>query len=115
MNYEQKYKEALERAKELKNHIEGIDLMSKIFPELKESEDEKIRKTIEKALKGKCCLSADETNRCLAWLEKQKPKWSDVDKAVIDDIVEAVEHYWHGDTQDIIINWIESLEEKMGE
>ena len=38
---------------------------------IESEEDEKIRKTIEKALKGECCLSADETNRCLAWLENQ--------------------------------------------
>lgn len=52
MDYEKKYKEALERAKGL---LEGMDEgdyfasnedIENIFPELKESEDEKIRREI---------------------------------------------------------------------
>lgn len=90
MDYEQKYKEALERAKELKNKLEkscslatptGIE---SIFPELKESEDERIRKEVEKAAKdwykenyegenpqGKALMISAYIDGAIAWLEKQ--------------------------------------------
>lgn len=41
-----------------------------VFPELKESEDEKIRKRIIHALHGDV-LDMEETNKAIAWLEKQ--------------------------------------------
>lgn len=82
MDYEQKYKDALERAKGL---LEGMDEgdyfassgdIENIFPELKESEDERIRKGLIKAvsgiLKGNTLYGTDVTREeALAWLEKQ--------------------------------------------
>ena len=48
MDYEKKYKEALERAKDVKNgpcpHDSSVATVEYIFPELRESEDERIRK-----------------------------------------------------------------------
>lgn len=46
MNWEEKYKKALERAKELYGKYCINDVLESIFPELKESEDERIRKGI---------------------------------------------------------------------
>lgn len=77
MNYEKKYKEALERASNLrKDAVEMENTMTTktcevIFPELKESEDERIRRNIIAALKGEGYYDCDLTNECIAWLKKQ--------------------------------------------
>jgi len=81
MDYEKEYKEALEKAKIFKKHLLEIndkgyaEEMDYIFPELKESEDERIRKEIINYFK---CQSRDEPsrehihNKWIAWLEKQQ-------------------------------------------
>lgn len=89
MNYEKKYKEALERAKEIiqdykKRNLVDILFYAKedlegIFPELKESEDEKIRKVLidyfnrykEQEECGIKTFFGIPTDNILAWLEKQ--------------------------------------------
>lgn len=80
MNYEQKYKEALEKARQFSEHPlqeDSSSIVEYIFPELKESEDEKIRKTLIRFFKDSY---PDETEmydgtvtvgKALAWLEKQ--------------------------------------------
>ena len=80
MNYEEKYKQALERAKAVKEtyfnlgNISAVAVLESIFPELK-SEDEMIKRCI-----GMCLTDATEQRfedfnttlkDCLAWLEKQ--------------------------------------------
>lgn len=80
MNYEQKYKDALERAKKLS--IDGyLDAatIDEIFPELKESEDEGIKTAILNHLKkmwGNCQDDVCGVNveDAIAWLEKQDNK-----------------------------------------
>lgn len=76
MDYEKKYKEALERARENFPCVNqgGQAILQDIFPELKESEDEKIRKEILDYFKD-----LDEhgypTKEWTAWVEKQgEPK-----------------------------------------
>ena len=77
MNYEKLYKEALERAKEYltPNTPECVDTLSvitTIFPELKESEDEKVRKGIIELVKQSSeILNKKNQERMLVWLEKQ--------------------------------------------
>lgn len=78
MNYEEKYKQAFERAKERYSACSAPALLEYIFPELKENEDERIRKAII------CGMNALKENRksetfatipiddCIAWLEKQR-------------------------------------------
>ena len=48
MDYKQRYSEALERAKERYSACSAPALLEYIFPELKESEDERIWKLIKK-------------------------------------------------------------------
>ena len=75
MDYEQKYKEALERAKVYHSggSICDIHLTEVIFPELKISEDERIRREIiEYITLYKDSLCDKEYNSWIAWLEKQK-------------------------------------------
>ncbi len=89
MNYEKAYKEALERAKNLRK--DAIDMSENIrakqceiiFPELKESEDEKIRKTIIRFFKDQYSNETEmydgsvTVGKAIAWLEKQgsEPNW----------------------------------------
>lgn len=85
MNYEEKYKQALERAKYWEKQPtvwDSADICQKLFPELLESEleseDERIKKCI-----GMCLTDATEQRfedfnttlkDCLTWLEKQGEK-----------------------------------------
>ena len=72
------YDEALERAKELllgNEHSNTIrSYFEHIFPELKESEDERIRKALAKTIKESPVIGVGEfsKNDMLAYLEKQK-------------------------------------------
>ena len=84
MDYEKAYKEALERARgihKFSSDIAEIKRMEQIFPELAESEDEKIRTGIIDFVKS-CILITDERyHKFLVWLEKRKPiKWSEEDE-----------------------------------
>lgn len=87
MNYEKKYKEALERAKQFseKPYLEDSKgIVEYIFPEFQESEDERIRKSLIDMLKNdeKCYLKE------IAWLEKQGEKPTDVEpKFKVGDII----------------------------
>lgn len=81
MDYKEKYEQALERARQFseKPYLEdSAGIVEYIFPELKESEDEKIRKWCISHFKE--CINVikdnDEykeylSNKVLAWLEKQ--------------------------------------------
>jgi hypothetical protein len=88
MDYEKKYKEALERAKDLisrcksnrdrRTMIYRVEDIEHIFPELKESKDEKVRKALIALLKfgleddSAIAPGFNETKeQALAWLEKQ--------------------------------------------
>ena len=83
MNYEQQYKEALARAKEwmagkYSHYVSDTpqEISEFIFPELKESSDEKIRKEIIKLVKflygsSLACEHTISKDKMLAWLEKQ--------------------------------------------
>lgn len=87
MNYEKKYKDALERAKGL---LEGMDEgdylassedIENLFPELAESEGERMRKAIIDFLKNieeenesSLIFGNTTTTDMIAWLEKQGEK-----------------------------------------
>ena len=71
---EQKFEEALKRAREIYNAPTATIVvrtwLEQIFPELKESEDERIRKEIIESIKNN--MSVVHKKQCLAYLEKQK-------------------------------------------
>ena len=81
MDYEKKYKDALERASKLRvqNPFDTVSqMMEHVFPELQESEDEKIRKGLidyfdsaNKADENPLMQYGIHTDKILAWLEKQ--------------------------------------------
>ena len=136
MNYEKAYKEAIERAKHytwystnrndtaepIKNAVEAI------FPELKESDDEVIRKALIEVL-HRLPTSAFEygteggylgatKEQMLAWLEKQGEKsWSEEDEKRISRIADFIWKNRKGDTDEIYqqeqdVNWLKSLKSK---
>ena len=83
MNYEKAYKEALERAKQFSENPlleDSGNVVEYIFPELKESEDEKIRKELIKVFSNREKYLIDQSfgditvSEVLAWLEKQGEK-----------------------------------------
>lgn len=103
MNYEKKFKEALERAKDNYNAADSANInvnsfkntLIALFPELAESEDEKIRKWIVNEIKIKH-HNLDEENvdfvdKAIAWLEKQETSYikRDVDDAYLKGVGDA--------------------------
>jgi hypothetical protein len=88
MNYEQKYKEALARAKDMMSYkkVRRED-MEYLFPELKESEDERVKREIIEYLKnGTYTYHKD----WIAWLEKQGEQSSNI---LWHDVNEEPEEY----------------------
>lgn len=71
MDYKEEYNKALERAKK------GLPI-DEVFPELKESDEEKTRQMIVNTLRGAFIserISKTSYTEMLAYLEKQKEKW----------------------------------------
>ena len=82
-NYKEKYENLIEQLKKAKEECGGYTFSSvvdKIVPELRESEDEKIRKLLIDIIKVNSCgrtlkdIDTSEYKNCLAWLEKQGEK-----------------------------------------
>ena len=103
MNYEKAYKEALERAKNLrKDAIDmGENIRAKqceiIFPELKEDEDERIIKTLIEYFDAypKDYYGALKKSHILAWLEKQggtSKEWTISDAATLKELIDFLEN-----------------------
>lgn len=133
MDYEKKYKEALERASKLKvqNPFDTVgQMVEHIFPELKESEDEKVREALIELVKcnersGYLVLNNVSTGSMIAWLEKQgkqlnKSVFDAEDRMMLDAIAEGlhdtvVAYSWKnfGDTPiDDILAWIKKQGEQ---
>ena len=92
MNYEEKYKDALDNFKKIKasnkDNKELVDFIEYKYPELKESEDERIRKDIIAYMRYERKSTEEEIeNRFIPWLEKQgvqKPAWSEEDDYAVE-------------------------------
>ena len=113
MDYEKKYKEALERMRYVvidpKNENMLQAIKETVFPELKESEDEKIRKSIYNYID--VTLDDNESaekEKWLAWLEKQgKHKPVDINASLINKMVndyKNTDEYVDGDYKGKPIN-----------
>ena len=96
MDYEKGYKDALERAKKIHDNRNASnsrkEWIESIFPELAESEDERIRKALVNEFEhiGNYDWHGIERTKILAWIEKQKEQ-KPVECA--DDVVEEAEEY----------------------
>ena len=102
MDYEKKYKDALEKAKEVYNRKDATDggklILESMFPELKESEDEKMREMAIKAIyapEAQSCIKSWGINPddVIAWLEKQGEKESDPRYENLEEILAADDIY----------------------
>lgn len=142
MDYEKAYKDVLERARHyyLTGKGEPVDFIKMIFPELKESEDERIRKAIHIYLDWLDGRNKDYQPKgdysikdMITWLKKQgekksqrmisaeakeamydKPAWSEEDELVIKDIEEAITNYWHGQSQEDLLDRLKTLKQRIG-
>lgn len=125
-NYEEKYKNALSQAKQAINNIPDESLakwLQSIFPELQESDDEKMRAwLIEYFDKVNDEISKDDRQKIIAWLGKQEQKsvWSEEDekiiKGIIDDIQGRLENYPIEQLAEIYfkeISWLKCLKERI--
>jgi len=86
MDYKEKYEDALNRAKIINPGTADYEVAVKIFPELKESEDEKIRKELIKLMKQMSNTIVEnyttiEISTFVSWLEKQKDHEDELEKA----------------------------------
>ena len=123
MNYEQKYKEALERARKI-NSGEGVathpdwSVCEVIFPELREVEDERIRKILIELIKGITSWNyflGISKEQMIAWLEKQgeqKPSWNEEDEKMY-NMFRSMAHGTYviqtQETIDSLLSWLKSL------
>ena len=123
MDYEQKYKEALGWMKSLYDGLHGKtkEEAEKYFPELQESEDEKVKRIIH-SISNKISfhlhdIFTEEEFQCFdawsnAWFKKQGNKiWTDNDY----DKVKSIEYLLHEFDNHNFDDWFNSLKERIGE
>lgn len=123
MDYERKYKEALERAKNLysQHWVEWRDEdIESIFPELKESGGDRIRRALVDGFKrydDGALFNGCLVREILPWLEKQgeqKPAWSEEDDEKFRDVIRLVEQGAPVQSmRDHYTNWLKSLKERL--
>ena len=104
-------------------------ILETLFPELKESEDEKIKEALIQLVKcnersGYFVLNNVSTSSMIAWLEKQgeeKPAWSEEDDEIRKALIKGFNKclvssshypknaikYWHGIVIEDILSWLE--------
>lgn len=123
MNFEKRYREAMGRAK--KYMQDGRMTPTKtfaeyIFPELRESEDERIRKALVRFHKSTIDVNGIKGEDIVAWLEKQgkqKPAWSEEDEHRVNDTIyfldTAKKHYASTIELDACIDWLKSFKERI--
>ncbi len=125
------YDKALERAKGIhhfSSDIAEIKRMEQIFPELKESEDEKMKNWILDELRLSYQWAAGDRDRCeellkaIVWLEKQgKSKWSEEDDKMLHTIIADFKGFKSTNTSTLeshfneCINWLKSIKQRMEE
>lgn len=132
MNCEQRYNNALERARiglHDCNLLDCDDMTRRavittiyhLFPELIEDEDERIRKGIIRNLQYLMDRSEgfvkEDLQERIAWLEKQNPAWSEKDKNLLNRLIGVLdgtnEEDYHEGWEDKFVPWLKSLKERM--
>lgn len=120
MDYEKKYNEALERAKKWeREHPHGYvikDMMEYIFPELRESEDERIRNNIIVSVKMNGGLTQARKSEIYAYLEKQKEQkftHHEIDESLQSAVAHQMED--DGDVDDFVRRGIDDIVLKYAE
>ena len=129
MDYEKAYKEALTKSKEFYELCKKCgakdtkEFLEEIFPELKESEDERIKEELIAFIKKRDRSGCDyDYDKWIAWLEKQgeqKSSWSEDDERIVTALMEGFRYHQlfnprFGEVPNAeIIDWIKSLKERL--
>ena len=123
MDYEKAYKDALERARNIRfgnpNSATANVVCEEIFPELAKSEDDRIRKEIIEYLEERQIIEKLSDTKvkknCLAFQAKQgelKPTWSEEDEGVLYLTISLLDKFkeeaYTNDCEDCI-NWLKSI------
>ena len=123
-----RYDDALKRAEAIlkvaQNQKEIYDSITTIFPELKESEDEEIRKTLIEYFNAypKDYYCELKTSCIIAWLEKQGRKettWNKEDEENMNNVLYIFNQvkdnffYKEDDIAEKTINWLKSLKDRL--
>jgi hypothetical protein len=100
---DKRYEKALERAKQ------GMPI-DEVFPELRESEDERIIGNIKKAVE--LYWSDEPLDEILSWLEKHKEQksaeWRPFDKEVLTKIKELIDsHFSEHEQREVYKDWLD--------
>lgn len=127
MNYEERYNKALERAKKMlaskRSVIVKRQALETIFPELAESEDERMRKELLDYLHTRQVVEGLTDTKVkmdwVTWLEKQGEKsWSEKDEKFVVDtmnfLYRAKKEYAQTSRLEECIAWLKSLKERFG-
>ena len=122
MDYEKAYKETIDKLRKLHNDWDSTQNRAAkeielLIPELRESEDEKIRKEITEFLKRASGGFLDATTHCktfgkwLTWLEKQgeQKSWSEEDEKLLNSAISLV--YEVGDIN--LHSWLKSIKDRV--
>ena len=121
MNYEKAYKDALERArvayKDEDRHLKAT--LERIFPELQESEDERIRKELIEHFRWNAQILNNFDNRdVITWLEKQQNKavYTDNDRIMVSSLIRDVDQitYINEEGKNKRLEWLNSLKQRFG-
>lgn len=117
--YEKKYKEIVGKIRKAYQYAQTDStkaVLKEIFPELAESEDEKIRKEIVRFIQMEV---EDEIvgNKWLAWLGKQGERqsiWTDNDRIMAFTLLRDVDQmtYISNEGKNERLQWLNSLEDK---
>lgn len=121
MNFEKAYEEALAKAREIHRNEKGKRFdMEWLFPELAESEDEKIIKILQEGvndvLQDQFCTNRGVSKeKVLSWLEKQckqKPiEWDEYDEMYVSALIAIVrkEDATTQNLRDTLTGWLRCL------
>ena len=126
MNTEKKakaYDKAIEKAKEYLNSPRtcfDIEQLYNIFPELRESDDEVIRKAILELIRQSSeILDKQNQNNMITWLEKQGEKtstWSEDDERIREELIkhlkDGVEGYMPAGSSEDYTRWLSWVEQQ---
>lgn len=105
--------------------------LERIFPELIEPDDERIRKDIIRVLKGEISFTSEKENeKYITWLEKQgklnpysmkETTWNKEDEENMNNVLyilnqlKDISSYEEDNIGKKTINWLKSLKERIGE
>ena len=124
MDYEKAYKDAVSKIKliiadkkkqGLTNCLFEGDL-NEIFPELKESEDEKTRKELMGFVVINTISNDQRRIKYLRWLEKQgeqNPAWNEEDEKILGKCIDAASGYYSPEDKQSMKDWLKSLKERI--